>query len=111
MRALTAHDALAAWDRGDVVWTVEMGGVGPGYEQALQILVWEIIRDGGKHEAAVMRAGPGVGGFSGAQVGAARTLAGAFLERGYAQALAEVPQDRWIMVSRSWPRPPEVTPS
>lgn len=41
----TAADALARWDEGDTVFTVEMGGFGPGYEQAIQLLVFEMIRD------------------------------------------------------------------
>ena len=40
----TALDALAAWDRGEHVWTVELGGIGPGYEMAIQTLAFELIR-------------------------------------------------------------------
>lgn len=104
---VTAKDALAAWDRGEIITTVEMGGLGPGYEQALQILVFEIIRADGDHEVAIKRASPGVGGFSDAQVGAARALAGRAIEKGWAATLAEVDPDRRVMVDRRFPQPPE----
>lgn len=118
---MTPAEVVAAWDAGRLVWTVEMGGLGPGYEQALQILVLELLRDAepvtdgmdltGWGEAAVQRAGPGVGGFSGAQVGAAKRLAARMLVHGYERVLAQVREkepDRVVMVSRLWPQPPEV---
>jgi hypothetical protein len=42
---VTAQEALSRWDAGDIVWTVSMSGMGPGYEQAIHVLVFEIIRD------------------------------------------------------------------
>lgn len=41
----TAAEALAAWDEGKIVTTVELGGLGPGYEQAIQVCAFEMIRD------------------------------------------------------------------
>jgi hypothetical protein len=38
------EEALAAWDRGDEVETVEMGGMGAGYEMAIQCVVFELLR-------------------------------------------------------------------
>lgn len=35
---------LAKWDKGETVWSVEMGGLGPGYEQIIQIIAAEILR-------------------------------------------------------------------
>ena len=32
------------WDAGDTVWSIEMGGMGPGYEQALQVCAMEMLR-------------------------------------------------------------------
>lgn len=32
----TCEEALARWDAGETVFTAEMGGLGPGYEQAIQ---------------------------------------------------------------------------
>jgi hypothetical protein len=42
--ALTAEKQLEAWDSGGTCWTLEMGGLGPGYEQALQIAAMEMLR-------------------------------------------------------------------
>ena len=41
----TLRELLSQWDRGEAVWSVSMGGLGPGYDQAIQILVMEILRD------------------------------------------------------------------
>ena len=35
---------LGAWDAGTPVFSVEMGGLVPGYEQAIQITMFEILR-------------------------------------------------------------------
>lgn len=40
----TAEEALAAWDAGKEVQTVEMGGLGTGYEMAIQCVAFEMIR-------------------------------------------------------------------
>ena len=117
-------DIVAAWDRGDSVWSVEMGGLGPGYEQAIQCAMVEIVRDNigkplpdpenpadekaldefgydtiRKHDEKLL-------GLSGAQAGAARSLAYRILSKGYeptlASARAAIP-DRMIQVSNSWP--------
>src|SRR5271166_5092790 len=40
-----AKEQLRRWDNGDSIWSIEMGGFGPGYEQALQICAIEIVRD------------------------------------------------------------------
>lgn len=37
-------DMLARWDAGDTIWTVEMGGMGPGYEQGIQVLMIAALR-------------------------------------------------------------------
>lgn len=44
MIALTAEQQVERWDRGDTCWTLEMGGLGPGYEQCLQIAAMEATR-------------------------------------------------------------------
>lgn len=38
------NDWLSRWDKGEPVWSIEMGGLGPGYEQAIQITTTEIVR-------------------------------------------------------------------
>ena len=39
-----AKEWLKRWDEGKAVWSIEMGGLGPGYEQALQIAAVEVLR-------------------------------------------------------------------
>jgi hypothetical protein len=118
MENKTAKEYLAQWDRGDSVWSIEMGGIGPGYEQALQVLAVEIIRDNidkptPSHDqyrtwgdATVSRIDTLCGGFSGAQVGAAKQIAFRFLSMGPAQALQGIDADRKILVSNFWPHIP-----
>jgi hypothetical protein len=122
----TCQDALRMWDAGESVFTVEMGGLGPGYEQAIQMLAFEIIRDLiGEHvpahgvelsdtetkrirkitDATVHRLDKEPwAGFSGAQVGAATNIAMCVLRRGYRAALRDpAVQDRLIQVSKVFP--------
>jgi hypothetical protein len=40
----TVDQLLEAWDSGDTIWSIEMGGMGPGYEQAIQIAAVEFAR-------------------------------------------------------------------
>ena len=44
MYGADATEWLKRWDDGRTVWSIEMGGLGPGYEQAIQITVAEILR-------------------------------------------------------------------
>jgi hypothetical protein len=39
-----ASDWLKRWDDEKIVWSIKMGGLGPGYEQCIQITVAEILR-------------------------------------------------------------------
>lgn len=119
-----AADLLRKWDAGETCHTIEMGGLGPGYEQALQITVFEILRyllenspdaDAWSDKAvwkqerdSMERAlfeNPTVKklGLSGAQWGAAVNLATAFYVRGPQAVLNEVDADRRTMVSKSFP--------
>lgn len=122
---LTAAEWLARWDSGISVFTVEMGGLGPGYEQAIQVCVAEIIRDnidkplpegkfGDWGDASIYRADAKdpetgkykLGGLSGAQAGAAKGLAYRYLRKGPArcfQEITEVDASRMIQVSNFWP--------
>ncbi len=117
--SVTAKEWLQKWDNKQSVWSLEMGGLGPGYEQCIQILVAEILRDyidvdipanlDSFGEGAIKRCAKGVGGFSGAQVGAAQWLAMKYLKIG-PEALFKVSkekaEDRMIQVSKDWPRSP-----
>lgn len=121
--AETAAEQLRRWDAGETIWTVEMGGLGPGYEQAIQILAIEIVRDHLDQplpnestwqtwgDATVARIDQpdanghhSCGGFSGGQVGAAKHLALGWLRDGPEIYRAKFPQDRHIQCSNFWPR-------
>jgi len=115
----TVADALKMWDAGETLFVVEMGGLGPGYEMAIQGLAFELMRiidgfDKWNDEAALAdlnrRADevvsecdskPWGGGFSGAQVGAAKNIASCVCRRGYRNALRDpAVKDRLIQVNR-----------
>lgn len=127
-RTATNEDALAAWDRGDLVWSCDMGGMGPGYEQCIQIMGFEMLRAMLAHppenwadlqgpdnrakwdaysdmidalpemRSVIQQLGP-----SGAQFGAAMSIASVFAFNGYAKGMGMVPEDRRIQVSKNFP--------
>ena len=118
-------DAVDRWDRGDSVWTLEMGGLGPGYEQAIQVFVIEILREtvmrakedysdaewDAMCEAVLKSMDDRLGGLSGAQYGAARWLAYQFFKHGWDDVKRRAKEyekndgdSRWIQVSNYWPR-------
>lgn len=39
-----AKEWLRQWDNGELVWTIEMGGLGPSYEQCIQMTTAEMLR-------------------------------------------------------------------
>jgi len=113
-----------------------MGGLGPGYEQCIHIMAFEVIRELLKREPLDWAAADVANamksyesrrnskwgqftdriekavldlpvvkeiGSSGAQWGAAQNLAYITVRKGWATALSELPDDRLIVVSRSWP--------
>jgi len=117
----TAADVLKRWDDGQGVFTIEMGGIGPSYEQCIQILVFEIIRDNLKTqfpdekdkdaskefwekfgEESINRTN-GKMGYSDAQVGVAKQVAYLALRDSWEGMLKSVPQDRLIQVSKHFP--------
>lgn len=117
----TALDALARWDRGESVFTVEMGGLGPGYEQVIHIMAFEIIRKWGARKDDILElptderfdalAGAvsseimqKIGGPSGAQMGAAVSLAWITIDRGWREAIKDpAVKDRLIQVQKGFP--------
>lgn len=122
-----AADWLQRWDDGKTVWSISMGGIGPGYEQAIQIATAELLRhilenqydsaawsigehwkiDREKIEAASFKM-PRIEalGLSGAQFGAALHLAAQLYTRGPRAIMNdERVQDRHIMVQRTFPVP------
>ena len=120
--ARTAAEQLRRWDAGKTIWSIDLGGMGPGYEQAIQVLAIEIVRDnlnkplpteetwrtfGDSTIERIDRKQPdgsySCGGFSGAQVGAAKGLAMRWLRDGPFLVEQSVPVDRRIQVSSFWP--------
>lgn len=113
-----AAEAVKWWDENGTIPTMEMGGLGPGYEQALQIAVVEICRhfigrpipedpkafDNDSNEV-LSRIDKDVLGLSGTQAGAAKKLAWNFLRHGW-DATIKKENDRRIMISRAWPKAP-----
>jgi hypothetical protein len=119
-KPVTVLDALAQWDKGECVFTIELGGLGPGYEQAIHILAFELIRDlhnkplpedtfGEWGNDTVDRC-DNTYGFSGAQVGAAKNLAYRAIRDGWEKMMETVPMDRKIQVSRYFPEAPKPPP-
>ncbi len=120
--ASDAREQLRRWDAGDTIWSIEMGGLGPGYEQAIQVLAIEIVRDeidkplpnpaprewGNETIGRIDYRKPDgtftCGGFSGAQVAAAKQIAYKWLEVGPVKLHKMVAEDRHIQVSNTWPR-------
>lgn len=118
-----AADWLSRWDAGKGVWSIEMGGLGPGYEQAIQITAAEIVRhllvsqydasvwaDSEKwdadREAISAAVSPIVDplGLSGAQWGAALSLATKLYRDGPRAVLTNPAiAERKIQVSRDMP--------
>ena len=94
---MTAQEALAKWDAGEIVTSIEMGGSGPGYEQAIQCAIFEFIRSGGDEKALY-----GLG-LSGAQAEAAMSVGRHAMKHGWEATLAKVSDDRRILVSRNFP--------
>ena len=123
----TNEDVLKAWDTGDSVWSCELGGIGPGYEQCIQLMGFEMLRamlanpidweamSGDEHKAErqayydKIEAAPGVKAAieklqpSGAQHGAAMNIASVFARNGYAKGMDMVPKDRRIQVRKNFP--------
>lgn len=114
----TVEEALKIWDSGETVFSVEMGGLGPGYEMAIQGLAFELMRalkdftEWGNKEAweeidhkldeVVSRCDKEPwGGFSGAQVGGAKNIAACVCRHGYRTALRKPEvKERLIQVSK-----------
>lgn len=126
-RTATNEDALAAWDCGEPVWSCDMGGIGPGYEQCIQLMGFEMLRamlanpvdwetvtgEAGRDNWQEYRdridALPEVKAVishlqpSAAQHGAAMSIASVFARNGYAKGMEMVPEDRRIQVSNKFP--------
>jgi hypothetical protein len=103
-----------------------MGGLGPGYEQCIHIMAFEMLRWGIDQDIpdagdetwrewfAECEKDPAVAdcireiGPTGAQVGAAKNLCSVYLVQGYRKGVRKVPSERHIQVSRTLPEAPPV---
>lgn len=121
----TVDQMLEAWDKGETIWSLEMGGIGPGYEQALQIAAVEFSRAGkdyspvGDNEKdaeawrtlcgeVLSRINESLLGLSGAQYDAASWLAWQWCHKGGPRALMDRTKkkgdsERLIQVSSKFP--------
>lgn len=115
----TAAEWASAFLRGEIVDSFEVGGIGPGYEQAIQCAVVVLchrcshvrVAEGdtvypSEFDAALLDADRSLGGLSGAQAAAAKWLAYRFMIEGHARFMDRVraqDADRCILVSKSWP--------
>lgn len=121
-----AADWLKRWDDGNSVWSISMGGMGPGYEQAIQITTaeilrhlltekydsdswqddvkWKIDRDKIDNYCFANPVIKGLGGITGAMRRAALNLAVMIYTRGPRKVMKdERVKDRHIQVSRNFP--------
>jgi hypothetical protein len=128
LHPLTARSALAKWDAGDSLFTIEMGGLGPGYEQAIHVAVMETIRillecdcenrfqlarEADRKPAldavdtALMEANRSQGlRLSGAQAGAAKSLVYHVMWDGWRVTMLAMKNkdgDRMIQISKAFP--------
>ena len=111
MTITTNRDLIAAWDRGDEVMVVDMGGeeLGEKYEHDIQLMMIEILRKIERQQKEItfanlddLAAKVCVGrGVSGMQVRAATQAAAQYFMNGYRDALATAPRDRIIIASKS----------
>ncbi len=126
MYGADAADWLKRWDEGKGVWSIEMGGLGPGYEQCIHITCAEILRymlsrgygpatwedeEKAKRDNKEVEdngfANPVIKslGLSGAQWGAAKNLAFFLYRHGPRGVMKdERVKDRHIQVSRNFPQ-------
>lgn len=120
----TAAELIAAWDRGEPIVTIDMGGFGERYEAALQEAAVEMARDGiasvwrpsADHEANIngwreiaresaRKHSERLGGLTGAMFGAASWLAYQWVHNGgpaklIDRATADDKSDRVIVVRK-----------
>lgn len=116
--AKTAEEQLRRWDEGSIIWSISMGGLGPSYEQAIQVLAIEIVRDElakpvpeeipkNWGDGTINRIDEACGGLTGAQVGAAKVIAYQWLKLGPWAFLEKFDRERKIQVSNFWPHVPK----
>jgi hypothetical protein len=122
----STFDMIRRWDAGEGLWTLEMGGLGPGYEQAIQVGMIESLRlltpetlpTDEKELNEFLDRGVSYyndnfeNGLSGAQAGAIKWLTLNILQRGYEGFIEWARQNckekdegsRMIQISNHWPK-------
>jgi hypothetical protein len=126
MYGANAQDWLSRWDSGKSVWSIEMGGLGPGYEQCIHVTCAELLRFMlGKNYDHAFWEDPEIwardreeitqasfqsqtikdlGGITGAQFGAAMNLATMIYIHGPRSVMNDRRvKDRHIQVSKRFP--------
>lgn len=112
-----AADWLARWDRGDGVWTITMGGLSAGYDQAINLIAAEMVRaflklqlEKGEWQdeyRALIDVECAdalfVLGLSGSQYGVALSFAWRLYRDGPLIVVAGAPDDRRIQASKDYP--------
>ena len=128
----TIDEVLSRWDNGQTVWSIEMGGLGPSYEQAIQVVAMELIRaiinrpeirkvmekqqvltDDQRdvlnrfmqEETHRIDREKELEGITGAMASAGQNIAFMFTHHGPAEAIKQAGADRRIQISKSWPKP------
>lgn len=126
MKPETAEEALAIWDgknegelTAGMVTSISMGGIGPSYEQCIQIGVFETIRklkdkkpfpeSKADLDKLLFDTVTEVNkekdlGLSGAQGGAIQWLAYNTMMKGWAKVIDDHPKDRHIIVTKRFPK-------
>ena len=113
----TAKEALDMFIEGEVLWAIELGGFGPGYEQAIWDGIFQVIQ--AFHEEPrefwinekeeKPRWADGLNdrldevlkdeGLSGAQFGAIKQTAWQMINTGWRKMMESAPEDRLIQIS------------
>lgn len=113
----TWQDALAGWDSKEPVFTIELGGLGPSYEQCMHITIFEVLRMIGDMDISLHRdtqcdvidkAIRSVNreedlGLSGAQAAMIRRFVYTVMNHGWHDTIVKYDSDRHIQVCRKWP--------
>jgi len=105
------------WKKGETVFTIELGGIGPGYEQALQNFLFDILtyliekkidvekltlkKHYTKYYDEICSRVANGRDLSGAMYGAAMVTAFQFYKYGYESMMEKAPKDRLIQVKNT----------
>lgn len=111
--AKTATEALEWWDKDEPVMTIEMGGIGPSYEQTIHIAVFELFRRFHQRPVAELIdvLEPAIYEInrekdlklSGAQAGVIMNFAYRCLKDGYRETIESFDRERRIQVTKYFP--------